>query len=138
MKKKRSVYIALLLIGICCIAASLFFKEEVVKTVSGVLFGVGAGLLGMSISGLYMKHLESKNPGLEKQNEIEYRDERNTMIRNRAKAEAGDITQWLIIAISYITIIISAPLWVTLAVVAVFLAYNIIALYLMNKYQKEM
>jgi len=39
---------------------------------------------------------------------------------------------------AYITIIISTPLWVTLVVVAVFLAYNIIAIYLMNKYQKEM
>jgi len=40
--------------------------------------------------------------------------------------------------IVYITIIISAPLWVTLVVVAVFLAYTIIAMYFMNKYQKEM
>jgi hypothetical protein len=138
VKKKRSFYIALLLIGICCIAASLFFKGEDVKIISGILIGVGAGLLGASISSLLMKRLERKNPELEKQKEIEYKDERNTMIRNRAKAKAGDITQWFIMAIAYITIIISAPLWVTLTVVAVFLAYTVIAIYFMNKYQKEM
>lgn len=108
------------------------------KTISGVVIGVGAGLFGMGISNLLMRRMERNNPEIEKMKIIEENDERNTMIRHRAKAKSGDITQWLIMAIAYITILISAPLWVTLAVVAVFCAYHIIALYYMGKYQKEM
>lgn len=138
MKKKKLFYVAVCILGICCITASFFFKGEDVKTVSGMLIGIGAGLVGMSLSNLIMKHLEQKNPEIKKQNEIEYNDERNTLIRNHAKAKAGAITQWLIMGIAYITIMIAAPIWVTLVVVAVFLTYNVICIYLMNKYQKEM
>ena len=103
-----------------------------------MLIGIGAGLFGVSASNLLLIHIERKNPAFEKQTKIEYSDERNTMIRHRAKAKAGDITQWLIMGIAYVTIIISAPLWVTFAVIAVFLAYNVLGIYLMSKYQKEM
>ncbi len=138
MKRKNSFYVVMFIIGICCFTASFFIKGVEVKPIAGVLIGIGSGFIGLSISNLLMKHIERKNPELEKQNKIDYNDERNTLIRNRAKAKAGDITQWLIMGVAYITIFISAPLWVTLAVVVVFLIYNVIGLYLMNKYQKEM
>ena len=138
MLKKWSFYILMLIIGICCIGTSFFFNDATMKPVAGSLIGIGAGLIGMSLANLVMKQMERKNPTLEKQSQIDYYDERNTMIRNRAKAKAGDITQWLIMGIAYITILISAPLWVTLVVVIVFLIYHFIGLYLINKYQKEM
>ncbi|KNZ41299.1 hypothetical protein [Acetobacterium bakii] len=138
MLKNRSFYIVLLTIGICCIGISIIFNDAMMKPVVGSLLGIGAGLIGMSLANLVMKQLELNNPALEKQSQIDFHDERNTMIRNRAKAKAGDITQWLIMAIAYITILISAPLWVTLAVVIVFLIYHFIGIYLINKYQKEM
>ena len=71
-------------------------------------------------------------------NEIEFSDERNTMIRNKAKAKVGDIIQWLIMGIAYITIVIDAPLWVTLVVIGVFLLKNELEVYFMNKFQKEL
>lgn len=138
MKRSRLTYIAGLVIGICCIVAGLFLKGEDVKSISGVLIGVGAGLFSSCISNLLLIHMERKNPALEKQTKIDYNDERNTMIRHRAKAKAGDITQWLIMGIAYVTIFISAPLWLTFAVIAVFLAYNVLGIYLMIKYQKEL
>lgn len=60
------------------------------------------------------------------------------MIRNKAKAKVGDIIQWLIMGIAYITIVIDAPLWVTLVVVGVFLLKNVLEVYFMNKFQKEL
>ncbi|GIP22278.1 hypothetical protein [Paenibacillus sp. J22TS3] len=138
MKRKTPVYIAALIGGICCIAASLLLRNEAAKAVSGLLIGVGAGLVGMSVAQIYMNRFESKHPEYAERTEIELKDERNTLIRYRAKAKAGDITHWLIMGIAYLTIIISAPLWVTLVVVAVFLTYTAIGLYYMNKYQKEM
>ena len=111
---------------------------EYPKSVGGVCIGIGAGLFGMSVSNLFMKHLEKTDPEIAKQNEIEYADERNTMIRNMAKAKAGDMIQWFIMGIAYITILTGTPLWVTLAVVGVFLLRYILELYFTGMYQKKM
>lgn len=138
MNWKKWLPMMTLALGLGCVAASLLFRAQEWKVLSGSLIGIGAGLVGMSVSKLVMGRMERKHPELAKQNEIELQDERNTMIRNRAKARAGDITQWFIMGIAWLTIVISAPLWVTLIVVGVFLVYNVIGLYLMDKYQKEM
>ena len=138
MLKKKSYYICFLIIGLALLAASCFFRGEEVKAVAGILLGIGAGLVGMSFANLYMKHYEDKHPEIKKQNEIDYKDERNASIRNKAKAKAGDIIQWLIIGMVYILIIIDAPLWVSLIPVGIFLLYHILGTYYMSKYQKEM
>ncbi|UQZ37080.1 hypothetical protein C2I18_28210 [Paenibacillus sp. PK3_47] len=138
MRRSSVFYVGLLILGACLVAASFFFDNEEFKAVSGTLIGIGAGSAGLSVSNLLMIRAARKNPGHEKQIRIDYHDERNTLIRNRAKAKAGDITQWLVMAIAYITILISAPLWVTMAVVAVFLIYNFMSHYLIFLYQKNM
>lgn len=138
MNKKIAPYLGTLFIGICCFIASFFFKGEEVKAISGVLIGIGAGLVGLSTSYLIMKYMEHKNPELERQTRIDQNDERNTLIRNRAKAKAGDITQWFVMALCYITILISSPVWLSLTVAGVFLFYNVLSMYLTIKYQKEM
>lgn len=140
MLKKKSYYIILLLAGIVLLAIALILRmyPNIPKSVGGVCIGVGAGLFGMSISNLYLKRLEKKEPQLTKQKEIDLSDERNITIRNRAKAKAGDITQWLVMGIAYVTILIDAPMWVTLVVVGVFLLKYILEMYFINKYQKEM
>ena len=122
MLKKKSFYIMTLIIGIVLFCSSFLLRGEELKTISGILIGIGAGLIGMSIVNLWMKGFEEKNPELVKENEIEFKDERNVMIRYRAKAKAGDIIQWFIMGIT----------------VGGFVLYHIICLYYMNKYQKEM
>ncbi len=138
MNKKITLYLVLLFLGICLVIASFFFHGEEVKAIGGILIGTGSGFIGLSLSFIIGKHIEHKNPELEKQARIENNDERNILIRYRAKAKAGDITQWFIMVICYITILISAPVWVSLSVVGVFLLYNILSMYLMTKYQKKM
>ncbi|MFT4144186.1 MAG: hypothetical protein QM644_06990 [Mobilitalea sp.] len=138
MNNKTTLYLGLLFLGICCVITSFFFNGEEVKAIGGVLIGTGSGFIGLSLSFIIGKYIQRKNPELEKQARIENNDERNILIRYRAKAKAGDITQWFIMGICYITILISAPVWVSLSVVGVFLIYNILGMYLMIKYQKEM
>ncbi|SET30646.1 hypothetical protein [Paenibacillus sp. NFR01] len=138
MKRSKAFYIALLIIGVCAISASFFIQGDDLKPLSGTFIGIGASSVGFSISKLLMLRAVRRNPKLEKQASIDYHDERNTIIRNQAKAKAGDFTQWLIMAVAYITILISAPLWVTLAVVIVFLIYHFMSSYLIFKYQKNM
>ncbi len=138
MTSKKTLYIITLVLGLVLVGVSLFVSGEELKILSGVLIGIGAGLFGMSIAQLYMVRWEEKNPELTKQNQIELKDERNTLIRSKAKAQAGDITQWFIVGLAFITIIIEAPLWVTLVTIGVYLLYNILSLYLISRYQKEM
>ncbi|MCI6275387.1 MAG: hypothetical protein MR639_01345 [Clostridium sp.] len=73
-----------------------------------------------------------------KQSEIDYKDERNEMIRNKAKAKCSDIIQWTIMIVAWITIFADFPLWITLTLVGVFILKSILDLYLMNKYNNEM
>ena len=138
MLKKKSAYIVIVIIGVVLISFSFLFRGEELKTISGVMIGIGAALLGTGIAKLWMKNFEEKNPDIMKDNEIEFKDERNTLIRYRAKAQAGDIIQWFIMGMAYLLIIIDAPLWVILITVGGFLLYNILSLYFMSKYQKEM
>ena len=138
MLKKKSVYIVTLIIGIALLSLSFLVQGEELKTISGIMIGIGAGLFGTSIAKLWMKRFEEQNPDIMKDNEIEFKDERNTLIRYRAKAQAGDIVQWFIMGMAYLLIIIDAPLWVILITVGGFLLYNVLSLYFMSKYQKEM
>ena len=136
---KKVINIIQLIFGISlAIFGGVFLKGEVVKSISGICIGIGAGLFGMSISNLWLINFNKNHPDELKQSEIEFSDERNTMIRNKAKAKSADIIQWFIIGIAYITIMINAPLWVTLTIVGVFLLKYVLELYFMNKYQKEL
>ncbi len=138
MNKKTLFYTFMLIAGICCIIISLFIHEEDLKAISGILIGIGSGFVGMSIANFVNIYIENKNPAYKKQSLIDLKDERNALIRNRSKAKAADITQWFIIVIAYITILISAPLWATLVVIVVFLLYHFLSFYFIGKYQKEM
>ncbi len=140
MLKKKSYYIAAVVLGALLMAAAILLNLvwDIPKAMQGVLLGVGSGLFGMGVANWVMKSMEEKDPAVAKQNAVEYQDERNTVIRNRAKAHAGDIMQWGLVALAYITILADASLWITLAIVAVYALKFLLELYYMGKYQKEM
>lgn len=136
---KINLNIILLILGIAAVISAFFvFKESLPKTISGVIIGLGGGIISLSISNLFNINIENKYPEQANKIKIENNDERNNMIRTKAKAKSGDVVQWLVIAIAYITILISSPLWLTLIIVAVFLFKNILEIYLISKYQKNM
>ena len=135
MPKKSMFYITSLSISIIMMIGSLFVE---LNSISGLLLGTGAGVFGANIAKLYFINFEKKNPDIVKENEIEFKDERNVLIRQRAKAKSADIMQWLTMLIAYLTILVNAPLWITLVLVGIFVLYNIIQIYYMNKLNKEM
>ena len=138
MLKKMSIYIATLVIGVALVGLSFIFTADAQKAMSGVLIGIGAGLAGMSAASLAAKRWEKKNPAAAQQIEIEQSDERSVMIRHRARATAGMVTQWLVIAFAFVLILADAPLWQTLTVVCVYAAYHVLCLALTARYQKQM
>lgn len=136
--KKSKYYAIMLVFGLCLMLLSFFIKSEMYKNISGLALGLGAGLFGAGSAQLIMKRYESKNPDKMKQNNIEYQDERNTSIRNLAKAKAGQILQWLVMALAYLLILINAPLWTVFVTIGVFLLYNLLVGYFMIQLQKKM
>lgn len=130
-KKLKNSFI--LILGVC-----IFRKADEFKNISVVLIIIGAGLFVMSLSSSLLINLKEGNPEVLKQSKIDLNDERNTMIRNKAKATSSDITQWVLMGIAYITIIVNSPLWATLTVAGVFMFKDILELYYMSKYQKTL
>ena len=135
MQKKSTFYVMAITISVIMIILSQFVE---LNSHSGILLGTGAGVIGASIAKLYTINLEKKNPDMIKENEIEVKDERNVIIRQRAKAKSADITQWLIMVLAYLEIFVNAPLWIILLTVGIFVLYNIIQIYYINKFNKEM
>ena len=135
MQKKSMFYITAIIISVIMIIISQFVE---LNSHSGILLGTGAGVLGANIAKLYSINLEKKNPDIVKENEIELKDERNILIRQRAKAKSADIIQWLIMLIAYLEIFVNAPLWIILVTIGIFVLYNIIQIYYINKFNKEM
>lgn len=135
MQRKSTFYVMAITISVIMIILSQFVE---LNSHSGILLGTGAGVIGASIAKLYSINLEKKNPDMIKENEIELQDERNVLIRQRAKAKSADITQWLIMIIAYLEIFVNAPLWIILLTVGIFVLYNIIQIYYINKFNKEM
>ena len=135
MQKKSTFYIMAITISVLMIILSQFVE---LNSHSGILLGTGAGVIGASIAKLYTINLEKKNPDMIKENEIELKDERNILILQRAKAKSADITQWLIMIIAYLEIFVNAPLWIILLTVGIFVLYNIIQIYYINKFNNEM
>ena len=135
MQKKSMFYISGIIISVIMIILSQFVE---LNSHSGILLGTGAGVLGANIAKLYFINLEKKNPDIVKENEIELKDERNILIRQRAKAKSADIIQWLIMLIAYLEIFVNAPLWIILVTIGIFVLYNIIQIYYINKFNKEM
>lgn len=135
MQKKSTFYVMAIITSIIMIILSQFVE---LNSHSGILLGTGAGVIGASIAKLYFISLEKKNPDMIKENEIELQDERNVLILQRAKAKSADITQWLIMLIAYLEIFVNAPLWIILLTVGIFVLYNIIQIYYINKFNKEM
>ena len=135
MQKKSMFYITAIIISVIMIIGSQFVE---LNSHAGILLGTGAGVLGANIAKLYSINLEKKNPDIVKENEIELKDERNILIRQRAKAKSADIIQWLIMLIAYLEIFVNAPLWIILVTIGIFVLYNIIQIYYINKFNKEM
>ncbi len=138
MRKSARFCAVLLALSLVLLAAALLLRGRLPGSWSGVLIGLGAGIFGASLSGLLMRRWESRNPEFAKQNEIDSRDERTTAIRSLAKARAGDVVQWCVMGIAWLSILAGAPLWLTLAAVGVFLLYSVLSLAFMIRLEKEM
>lgn len=138
MKKKKTLYLGFIVVGLCLAAASLLLRGTVPDSAGGTLMGSGSGMAAIGLTQLLMLHLDQKDPAQARKKEIEETDERNVAIRRRAKALSGDVLQWAVIAAAWVSLGFDAPLWVTLAAIVTFVAKSALEVYLVVRYQREM
>ena len=138
MKKKPLFYLIISIFGLVLIVCAIVLHDKVANAVDGALMGIGAGLTGIGISMYSFFRWEKKDPARWRQYEIESKDERNIIIKLRAKSAAGDVLQWTVMAAAWAAIFFDAPLWTVLAAVSIFLCKTILEMCLMARYQKEM
>lgn len=138
MLKKQLVWMIGIVVGIIFATLGFFVQDEAFKTLSGIGIGLGSGLLGLSIAQLYMIRYERKNPEEVKRNQVEFADERSVMIRDKAKAKAGDVTSWCILGVAWINILVDGAIWITIVCCALSALHVGLGLYLMTKYDKEL
>lgn len=139
MKSKKTLYVVLMAAGACLLLAALLaWKLSAPDSIGGMLTGVGSGLLAMGFANWKMLRCQEKDPVQMRRDEISANDERNVAIRRRAQAVSGEVLQWGVMAVAWLSIGFDAPLWVALAAVGIFCAKSVLELCLMVRYQKEM
>ncbi len=137
--KKKSFYVSCLIVGILLVVISIVFCLNALnKTVSGICIGLGSGLVGLSFSNLFMLRWYKNHPEELKKARIEATDERNELIRSKAKAKCADILQWFILGAAWVAIFAGLPIWMTMLLIGIYLLKFILDLWLMTKFNKEM
>lgn len=138
MNRKKTLYLTLIVLGLCALAAGLLLGPRLSDELGGMLVGVGSGMAAMGFANSMILHWEKKDPEQMRRNEIEANDERNVAIRRRAQAVSGEVLQWGVLAAAWLSVGLDAPLWITLAAIGVFVGKSVLELCLMVRYQKLM
>lgn len=142
MKNKKSVWVIGLIVGIVVNFIGMMLGIEHggnIRSIYGALLFGGTCLYSLSINRISRISYEREFPNLVEKEKIEYRDERNAAIRNRAKAKSVDIIQWCILFIAALVFLVSdCPIWIVFVLVGLYFLKSGIEWYYTNKYQKEM
>lgn len=134
--KKKYLYIGLLIVGI--ISLVLAVLSMINGDYDSTFMGVGIGCTGVAICKLCLLYWYRNCPEEVRVYEINQRDERSQMIRNKAKAKCADIMQWAVMAVVWATIFADIAVWVTLVLIVIFSLFTVLELILINRYEDEM
>ena len=137
-KKKKTLLILGLIASLILQFIGIFLGSEDRRIVSGICLTIYVLLYTLCINKLSRMSRKAEFPEAVRQEEIEFHDERNTQIRNRAKARTSDITRWVIIALVWVNYMVRGAWWMTLALSGVFLLMYILDFCYTEKYQNEM
>lgn len=135
---------AKLLIGLGIGAAIIGFfisaivDNEILGKIGSLVGALGCGTLGGSVGIIYQHKKYEKNPDKKKQSEIEMKDERSNLIREKAAAKAGNITNWMFLGVAYICIILNLPTWLVMLIIGIFVLKVGLEIMFIKKYNEEL
>lgn len=135
---------AKILIGLSIAVAIIGFfisaiaDNEILGRVGSLVGALGCGILGGSIGMIYKHKKYEKNPTIKKQLEIELKDERSNLIREKAAAKAGNITNWMFLGVAYICIVLDLPTWLVMLIIGIFALKVGLEIMFIKKYNEEL
>lgn len=145
MKKRRNQGWAPFLLGLALLlGAWLLLKlipsldAEHWRVVPFLALGVGCGLFGGGAGELLAAQAMKKHPELQKQDEINRKDERNVALGNAAKAKGYNMMTFAFGAMLLFSVLMDADLALTLVLVAVYLFIQFYTLWWRFRLEKEM
>ena len=137
MKNDR-IYILSTMIGVVILAAGIFVllaygePEGSLIALPYVCIGIGAGITGGSIGGLY----SSKNKDAVKLKMIEEKDERNIMVRSMALSKTYIVSFFAYTGLILAFTIAGVDIYVIMAMLGVYIFVLITGLFYFKKYNK--
>lgn len=142
MQKAKNIIIAAA--GGVILTAGVYFMTAVdhplasVTALPYVCIGVGCGAMAYGTSNLVTDRLRKRNPCMQKQEEINRKDERNTALSHRAKAKAYDLTIFLFSVLIIAFVLLGVDMVPILVFVSAYLFVLGYAFYCRCRYEKEM
>ena len=112
--------------------------EGIMQTLPYILIAIGAAIFGNNLSTAFNIHAIKKDPQLGKHNDITEKDERNVVIRNKAKSKAYD---FMVMAFGILIIgfaLMQINMAIILAIIIVYILVILSNFYFTIKYHKEM
>ena len=138
MKIKKTIPTLGVILGVVFIIAALYFRQDLSRSVGGVIFGIGGAILGINLTELIGRILLERNPAKAAQQRIEQNDERNVVIRDKARAKTLEIAKWFVLGLAFLSILADSPLWFTLSITLIYLLIYIIEWIFQSQLLKKM
>lgn len=133
-----------LFLGIGLIIAGILMDKnsgtsnQVLARIPYLLIGLGCGIFG-HFMGNIMKYFSTRNnEELERQIEIEKKDERNILIAEKSKAKAYDLMVYLFAGMLIMFSLMRVDKLQILIMVAIYLSLQVYALYWKYKFESQM
>lgn len=126
MKRTTLAYCLVMVLGVALVAVGLLdIRAQFLPTaVSEILAPLAGGAIGLGIAGLIGQSMIQSDPVLQ-QREKARNDERNTAIRYRAQAWAGNVTTVLLALGSAVSSYLDVPEWITWTLLGI-VAFNVL------------
>lgn len=113
-------------------------SNQVLARIPYLLIGLGCGIFG-HFMGNIMKYFSTRNnEELERQIEIEKKDERNILIAEKSKAKAYDLMVYLFAGMLIMFSLMRVDKLQILIMVAIYLSLQVYALYWKYKFESQM
>ena len=137
---KKGLYGLAVLAGAVLVAGGLLLLRSgaAADPLAYVMIGVGCGAFGGGLGELIQRRALRSTPEVERQLEIERKDERNRAIADRAKARAYDAMVFIFGAVMLSLALMEVDLAAVLLVVCAYLFVVGIGCYYRVRYEQEM
>ena len=143
MSKSIKDYI-LVIMGLVVLAGGLILikivtePQGIMLTLPYICVGVGCGIFGHGMGGILSRKALKNHPEVQKQMEVEAKDERNLAIANQAKARAYDMMVFVFGALMLSFVLMNVDLRAVLLLVFAYLFVVGYGIYYRLRIEKEM